>query len=76
MHMKEKIMIINIRKKLLEMPKWRRQGAASKIIKDLLGKKIKNLKIDKTLNEKICTGMTKLKLKIVESDKETKVELA
>lgn len=78
----EKIITINIRKKLKEAPYWRRSDAASRIVRDILQKHSKkNVKIDKSLNEKIWERSiqhpkTKLKIKITSVDEKTaKAEL-
>ena len=78
----EKIITINIRKKLKAGPYWRRSSAASKLIRDILQKHSKKrIKIDKSINEKVWkSGMqspnTKLKIKIISvDDKTAKAEL-
>lgn len=78
----EKIITINIRKKLKEAPYWRRSDCAARIIRDVLQKHSKKkIKIDKSLNEKIWARsiqhpQTKLKIKITPiDDKTSKAEL-
>lgn len=77
----EKIMVINLRKKVLERPRWKRSKSTLNILKDILKKQTKTdkLKIDKNLNEKIWSRskpLTKLRLKIIKSDDgSVKVEL-
>jgi large subunit ribosomal protein L31e len=78
----EKIITINIRKKLKEGPYWRRSDLASRIIRDILQKHSKKkIRIDKSLNEKIWQRgiqhpKTKLKIKIISiDDKTAKAEL-
>ena len=73
----EKIITINIRKKLKEAPYWRRSDSASRIIRDILQRHSKKkIKIDKSLNEKIWERsiqhpQTKLKIKIISIDDKT-----
>ncbi|HKZ45316.1 MAG TPA: 50S ribosomal protein L31e [archaeon] len=81
--MEEKIITINIRKKVLESPKWRRSSHAAKILTDILKKRLKTeVKLSKEINEKIWSrGMknpvTKLRIKIMKVDEKTsKAELA
>jgi len=78
----EKIITINIRKKLKETPYWKRSSTASRIVRDLLKRHSKKkIKIDKSLNEKIWersiqNPKTKLKIKITSiDDKTSKAEL-
>ena len=79
----EKIITINIRKKLKESPYWKRSSSASKIIRDILQRHTKKkIKIDKSINEKVWKSgiqnpKTKLKIKITSvDDKTAKAELA
>jgi len=78
----EKIITINIRKKLKEAPYWRRSSNASRIIRELLQRHTKKkVKIDKSINEKVWERgiqhpTTKLKIKITSvDDKTAKAEL-
>ncbi len=77
----EKIMVINLRKKVLERPRWERSKSTLTILKDVLKKQTKTekIKIDKNLNEKIWSRskpLTKLRIKIIKSDDgSVKVEL-
>jgi large subunit ribosomal protein L31e len=78
----EKIIIVNLKKKLLKTPKWRRSKEAMNILKEILKKqRSEKIKIDKRINEKIWSkGIenppAKLRLKIVRlDDKSIRVEL-
>lgn len=78
----EKIITINIRKKLKETPYWKRSSTAARMIRDILKKNSKKtVKIEKSLNEKIWERSiqkprTKLKIKITSiDDKTSKAEL-
>jgi len=78
----EKIITINIRKKLKEAPYWRRSDSASRIIRTLLQKHAKKkVKIGKSINEKIWkqsiqNPQMKFKIRITSvDDKTAKAEL-
>jgi ribosomal protein L31E len=78
----EKIITINIRKKLMMTPYWNRSGTAARMIRDILQRHSKKrIKIDKSLNEKVWERSiqhpkTKLKIKISSiDDKTSKAEL-
>jgi ribosomal protein L31E len=78
----EKIITINIRKKLKMTPYWNRSSTAARMIRDILEKHSKKkIKIDKSLNEKVWersiqNPKTKLKIKITSIDEKTaKAEL-
>lgn len=78
----EKILTINIGKRLIKVPKWKRTGKALRIIRGILEKQTKTkVKIDKNVNEKIWkrgieNPPTKLRIKIVKvDDKTSKAEL-
>jgi len=74
----EKIITINLRKELTKVPRWIKAKKAVKLIKEILEKQIEteNLKIDKTLNEKVWSRSiknppAKLRIKIVKVDDKT-----
>lgn len=78
----EKIITINIRKKLKEAPYWRRSSSAARIVKEMLQKHSKKkVKLDGSINEKIWQRsiqhpQMKLKIKITSiDDKTAKAEL-
>ena len=70
----EKIVKINLRKQMENIPRWRRQAVFGR----LLRKKLKNekMKISQSLNEKIwSTKSPKVRVRIVKDDKSVKAEL-
>ncbi len=79
----EKIITLNLRKQVLRTPLWKRSNATVKILREVLEKKtkIKNIKIDKNINEKIWSRSarnpeTKLRIKVTKIDEENgKAEL-
>lgn len=78
----EKVITLNLRKKLVEAKKWRRSNALVRILRDSLKRHTKkNIKIDKRLNEKIWSRsienpQTKFRIKITKIDEKTvKAEL-
>jgi large subunit ribosomal protein L31e len=79
----EKILTINLRKKMLKVAEWKRGKYYSKSFKDLLKKRLKTekIKIDSKVNEKIWKkGIEnppfKLRIKSVKQDDGiTKIEL-
>lgn len=71
----EKILTINLRKKILKVARWRRGKVYSKLLRELLKRRLKTekIKIDKQLNEKIWkrgieNPPSKLRIKIVKQD--------
>jgi len=71
----EKILTINLRKKLIERPRWKRSKGVLRVLKDILKKQTKTekIEIDKKLNEKIWSRsaekpLTKFRIKIIKSD--------
>lgn len=78
----EKIITLNIRKTLVESPKWKRSSTHLKILRKLIEKKVKTdkIKIDKKLNERIWRGgiknpPTRIRVKTIKSeDGSVKVE--
>ena len=71
----EKIVGINLRKKLKNVPRWRRKAVFGKLIRERL--KNEKMKIAQGLNEKIWSGKSpKVRLKLVKGEKTTKAELA
>lgn len=69
----EKILTVNLRKKLLKGPRWKRNKYASRILRDILKRQTKSdkVKIDKELNEKIWrteTPPAKLRIKLTKLD--------
>ena len=79
----EKILTINLKKRIVNGPKWRRSSYGMRIIRELVKKhsKVENVKIDKSLNEKIWSKSvqnppTIFRLKILKvDDKTVKAEL-
>lgn len=73
----EKIITVNLKKKILIRPRWRRERDAVRVLKEILKRQTKKeIKLDKKLNEKIFSGETKLRLKLINvDDKVTRVEL-
>lgn len=79
----EKVITLNLRKKMVETPKWRRSNAVVRILKDSLKRHVKKekIKIDKSLNEKIWSKSitkphAKFRIKITKIDEKTvKAEL-
>ena len=80
----EKILTINLRKKLVKTKKWKKAKNYLKVLRELLRRKFKTdkIKIDGKLNEKIWgksieNPPSKLKIKVIKSDDGTiKAELA
>lgn len=72
--MEEKIITVNIRKRLLKMKKWRRSSHAARILREVLEKKVKGkVKFSRNVNEKIWSKssgnpVSKLRVKIVKVD--------
>ena len=78
----EKIITINIRKELVETPKWRRNNAALRILKERLKKLTKGekLTVGKSINEKVWSKSiqsppTKFRIKLIKEEKGFKAEL-
>lgn len=79
----EKIITINLRKKITEKTRWKRCKITLRLLKDILKKRTKSekIKIDKKLNEKIWSKssekpLTRLRMKLTKQDDESiKVEL-
>lgn len=79
----EKIVTINLRKKITEKARWKRSKSVLRILKEVLKKQTKSdeIKIDKKLNEKIWSRSserppTKLRIKLTKlDDGSVKVEL-
>ena len=79
----ERILTINLKKKIVNGPKWRRSSYGMRLIREIIKKhaKVENVKIDKSLNEKMWSVSsvkppTKFRLKIVKvDDKTVKAEL-
>lgn len=75
--MEEKIITINIRKKLLKTPKWKRASQATRILREALKKRVKtNVKLSKDINEKMWAKgiekpLSKLRVRIVKVDEKT-----
>jgi len=79
----EKILTINLRKRLQKTPKWQRSKRSVKILKQILEKQVKgDIKISSDVNEKIWSRSiknphAKLRIRIVElEDKTFRAELA
>jgi large subunit ribosomal protein L31e len=71
----EKILTLNLRKKLIEKPRWKRSNSVVKILKDVLKERTKaeKIKIDEKLNKKIWVRsikkpLTKLRVKVTKLD--------
>ncbi len=77
----EKILIVNLRKDLIESPKWERRRRAVRLLKDIVERKFKpkQLVVDKSINEKIWSNGKKLpmkfKVKLVKSGDKLRIEL-
>lgn len=79
----EKILTINMKKRIVKGPKWRRNSYGIRVIRQLVKRhsKAEKVNIDKSLNEKLWSkGVqnppTILRLKIIKvDDKTVKVEL-
>jgi len=78
----EKVVVLNLRKKLLKTPKWKRSKELMGLLKKIIEKQgSKKITIDKKLNEKIWSRSienppTKLRVKIIKpDDKSVRVEL-
>lgn len=78
----EKILTINLRKKLLKVPRWRRAKDQMKFLRELLKKRTKaeKIKIGKELNEKIWSRsaskpVMKIRVRVSKDDKTTSAEL-
>jgi large subunit ribosomal protein L31e len=79
----ERILTINLKKRIVRGPKWRRNSYGMRLIRELIKKhaKVEKVKIDKSLNEKMWSKSvqkppTILRLKIVKvDDKTVKAEL-
>lgn len=79
----EKIVTINLRKKIIKKARWKRSKSILRVLKEILKKQTKSEKIEisKKLNEKIWSRSsekppTKLRIKLVKSDDgSVKVEL-
>lgn len=74
----EKIVTINLKKELVKLPKWKRGKLTARILEKKLKKmtKIENLKIDKSINEKIWSGSiekphAKFRVRITKVDEKT-----
>ena len=64
----ERIVKVNLRKRLKSIPRWKRQSVMGKLLRNKL--KIAELKISQDLNEKMWSGKNaKIKLKIVKDGK-------
>lgn len=70
----EKIVKINLRKQLSKVPKWKRKGRFSALLRRRL--KTKDLVVNPKLNERVWSNNSlKVKLKIVKEDKSVKANL-
>ena len=70
----EKIVTVNLRKKVLKAPRWNRSKRAVKLLKEFLAKQVKveRLLVDNSVNEKIWKEKpNKLRLKLVKVDDKT-----
>ena len=73
----EKILTINTRKEILKTPRWKKSKRAVGILKKILEKKTKkNVKIERSLNEKIWSKSienppAKIRIKLTEIDDKT-----
>ena len=69
----EKIIRINLRKQMKNIPKWRRQAVFGRLLRERL--KSDKMKIAQNLNEKIWSLKSpKVRLKLVKDDKSVKTE--
>lgn len=61
--MEEKVFVVNLKKKVIKDPKWRRKEIIVRELKNMFGKKYDEVKIDEKLNELIWkTGKTKIRI--------------
>ena len=77
------VVTLNLRKKLLKHPKWKRSEKAIRLIKEKLKKitKTENVKIDSSLNEAVWSKgnknpPTKIKIRLKKEGEGFKAELA
>ena len=73
--MEERIYTINLRKRLLKIPRWKKSKKAVDIVKDFLKKHMKSddIRIGKNMTEKIWEGgnqkpPNKIKIKAIKND--------
>lgn len=70
----EKIVKVNLRRQMENMPKWKRRSSFARVLRNRL--KNKKMKISKSLNERIWSMKTPvIRVKIVKDDKTVKAEL-
>ncbi len=71
----ERIITINLRKRLIEKARWKRKRAAIKVLREMLERRLKKkVKIDKSINEKIHGSgkvYSRLRIKLEKMDDET-----
>ena len=71
----EKIVKVNLRRNLKNVPRWKRQTSLTKLLRKKLNSE--KMKIGQGLNEKFwSTKSPKVRLKIIKDDKSTRAELA
>ncbi len=77
----EKIVTINLRKEIIETPRWKRSKAAIRALRAILERRLKSkkIKIGKSVNEKIWAKgaqkpPSKIKIMIIKSDDGFQIE--
>lgn len=69
----EKLVKVNLRHHMRNIPRWRRQAVFGRMLKERL--KNTKMRIAKTLNEKIWASKDpKVRLKVVKDDKSSRAE--
>ncbi|MEM5802219.1 MAG: 50S ribosomal protein L31e [Candidatus Aenigmatarchaeota archaeon] len=73
--MEEKIIIINLRKKLIQSPVWKRKPRAIRFLREIFKKrtKAKKIIIDENLNKEIwkVKDLAKIRIKMIKLDDKT-----
>ena len=70
----EKIVKINLRRRMKNMPRWKRKTIFGRLLRERL--KSDKMKISQSLNEKIWSLKSpKIRIKVVKDDKSVKAEL-
>ncbi len=69
----EKIVTVNLRRKLESIPRWKRRASFGRILRETLKK---DVKIGQDLNSEMMKGAVKVRIKITKDDKSIKAELA
>lgn len=74
----ERVLTLSLRRDLMKMPSWKRKHTAVRVLKKVLYKhtRTNKIKIDRKLNEEVCKGKKKLKIKLLKTEEGFKAELA